>query len=174
VHFPTFNASHSALQAVAKKCCEQSVTNRVFIRQNDHLTGKIIRSSLVLKVVSRTHFKADCAMAGNLQKAVGNLRSAWLAALLTIAVGPLGGPGILPSASRPGEIQENVPLSERSEEFTTLGRADHERLLKHEQRRLAFNYEITDSSRLGHTQNIVLFAPSGHRLSNGLLAPLTC
>jgi hypothetical protein len=117
--------------------------------------------------------KPNSAMVGNLRKAVKNLQSVLLSALLTAALGPLGGPGIFPTTTRPGEIQENAPLSERFEEFTTLGRFDHERLLKH-QRRLAFNHEVTDSSHLGHTQNVVLLAPSGHRLSNGLLAPLTC
>ena len=41
-------------------------------------------------------------------------------------------------------------------------------------RRLAIIFEVPASSRLGHTQNAVLLAPSGHRLANGLLAPITC
>jgi hypothetical protein len=105
------------------------------------------------------------------------LRQTWnglLSALLIGAMGGFGGPLLLPPESRAGESQENLPAGDRQEEFTTLGRFDHERLLKLEKRRLAFNFEVADSSHLGHTQNIVLPAPSGHRLSNGLLAPLTC
>jgi hypothetical protein len=107
-----------------------------------------------------------------MRKGLRGLRPALLSMLLI--VGGMGGPLVFAPESRSTESQENIPASERSEEFTTLGRFDHERQLKLEQRRLAIIFEVPACSRLGHTQNIVLFVPSGHRLSNGLLAPLTC
>ena len=109
-----------------------------------------------------------------LQKAGSCSRKALLAILLAVVTGGFGGPLVCLADSRPGESQESSPASERQEEFTTLGRHDYERLLKFEQRRLAIIFEVPACDRLGHTQNAVLFAPSGHRLSNGLLAPLTC
>jgi hypothetical protein len=108
-----------------------------------------------------------------LQTNTSRLRPVLLSALLVV-VGVSGGPLLIFSESRSGETQENAPPSERQEEFTTQGRFDHERLMKLEQRRLAIIFEVPASSRLGHTQNAVLLAPSGHRLANGLLAPLTC
>ena len=109
-----------------------------------------------------------------LQTIADCVRPALLSALMVAMVGVSGGPLIILSGSRSGEAQENAPLNERQEEFTTMGRFDHERLMKLEQRRLAIIFEVPASSRLGHTQNAVLLAPSGHRLANGLLAPLTC
>jgi hypothetical protein len=102
------------------------------------------------------------------------LQPALLSALLLVMVGGTGGPLVILPEGRSGETQENAPPSERQEEFTTQGRLDHERQVKLEQRRLAIIFEVPASSRLGHTQNAVLLAPSGHRLANGLLAPLTC
>jgi hypothetical protein len=102
------------------------------------------------------------------------LRPALLSSLLVAMVGVSVGPLLIFSESRSGETQENAPSSERQEEFASQGRLDHERLMKLEQRRLAIIFEVPASSRLGHTQNAVLLAPSGHRLANGLLAPLTC
>jgi len=108
-----------------------------------------------------------------LQTIANRLKPALLSALMVVMVGISGGPLIILSDSRSGEAQENAPLSERQEEFTNMGRFDHERHMKLEQRRLAIIF-IPASSSLGHTQNAVLLAPSGHRLANGLLAPLTC
>ena len=102
------------------------------------------------------------------------MQPALLSALVVVMVCVSGGPLIILSDSRSGEAQENAPLNERQEEFTSLSRLDHERLMKLEQRRLAIIFEVPASSRLGHTQKAVLLAPSGHRLANGLLAPLTC
>jgi hypothetical protein len=96
-----------------------------------------------------------------------------LMSVLLIA-GGMCGPLVFAPESRLAEMQENMPAHERSEEYATVGRHDHERQLKLEQRRSAIIFETPACARLGHTQNRVLFAPGGHRLSNGLLAPLTC
>jgi hypothetical protein len=103
-----------------------------------------------------------------------HVQPAVMSALMFVMIGISGGPLIILSESRSGEAQENAPLNERQEEFASQGRLDHERLMKLEQRRLAIIFLVPASSRLGHTQNAVLLAPSGHRLANGLLAPLTC
>jgi hypothetical protein len=108
-----------------------------------------------------------------LRLAAKSFHSVVMAALLVWMVGSVGGPLIILSESRGGESQESAPLSERQEEFTTQGRFDHERQVKLEQRRLAIIFEVP-SEHLGHTQNIVLPALGGHRLANGLLAPITC
>jgi len=112
-------------------------------------------------------------MQKSLRKVAKHLQRALLSTLLVVMAGGVGGPLLIFPESRSSESQENAPPSERQEEFTTMGRLDHERLMKLEQRRLAIIFEVP-SSHLGHTQNAVLFAPSGHRLANGLLAPLTC
>jgi hypothetical protein len=99
-------------------------------------------------------------------------RSVVTSALLLLMLGSVGGPLIILPESRGGDSQESAPC-ERQEEFTTTGRYDHERQVKLEQRRLAIIFEVP-SEHLGHAQNIVLPAIDGHRLPNGLLAPLTC
>jgi hypothetical protein len=101
------------------------------------------------------------------------LRPVLMSALLVVMAGGSGGPLLIFTETRSGELQENAPPSERQEEFTTMSRFDHERHIKQEQRQLAIIFEVP-STHLGHTQNAVLLAPSGHRLANGLLAPLTC
>ncbi len=108
-----------------------------------------------------------------LRKVAKHLQRALLSTLLVVMAGGIGGPLLISPDSRSNESQENAPSTERHEEFITMGRLDHERLMKLEQRRLAIIFE-GPSSHLGHTQNDVLLAPSGHRLAYGLLAPLTC
>jgi len=109
-----------------------------------------------------------------LQKTMPHLRPALLSALMVSVVGSMAGPLMVFADSRSSESQENAPPIERQEVVTTVGRHDHARHIKLEQRRLAIIFEVPASTQLGHTQNAVLLAPSGHRLSNGLLAPLTC
>jgi hypothetical protein len=108
-----------------------------------------------------------------LRKVATRLQPALMSALLLVMAGGAGGPLLIFTETRSSESQENAPPSERQEEFTTMGRFDHERHMKQEQRQLAIIFEVP-SVHLGHTQNAVLLAPSGHRLANGLLAPLTC
>jgi hypothetical protein len=108
-----------------------------------------------------------------LRKLAKRLQPALLSVLLVVMACGIGGPLMIFTDSRSSESEENAPPSERQEEFAAFGRFDHERQMKLEQRRLAIIFEVP-SSHLGHTQNAVLEAPSGHRLANGLLAPLTC
>ena len=109
-----------------------------------------------------------------LRKLATSLRPALLSTMLMLVLSGGGGPLLIFADSRSSELQENAPPSERQEDFTTHSRCDFERLMKLEHRRLATIFEVPASSRLGHTQNAVLLVPSGHRLSNGLLAPMTC
>ena len=109
-----------------------------------------------------------------LRKFATSLQPALLSTLLMLVLSGGGGPLLIFTDARSSESEESAPPSERQEEFTTLSRCDFERLMKYEHRRLATIFEVPASSRLGHTQNVVLLAPSGHRLSNGLLAPITC
>ncbi len=112
-------------------------------------------------------------MQKSLRKVASYMQRALLSTLFLMMASGIGGPLLIFPESRSSESQETVPLSEHQEEFTTIGRFDHERHMKLEQRLLATVFEVPSLS-LGHTQNAVLPAPSGHRLSNGLLAPLTC
>jgi hypothetical protein len=113
-------------------------------------------------------------MRTSLRKLAKCLHAALFSSLMLLLVGGVGGPLLIFSDSRSGESEGSTPPSERQEEFTALGRFDHERQMKLEQRRSAIIFEAPSSSHLGHTQNVVFLAPNGHRLANGLLAPLTC
>jgi hypothetical protein len=101
-------------------------------------------------------------------------RGAFIAATFLLVLGSMGGPLVVSAESRPGESQDNAPANERPEEFTTVNRCDHARQLKLERLRPAVTHKISSASRLGTTPTKSLRAPDGHRLSNGLLAPLTC
>ncbi|MFO0790865.1 MAG: hypothetical protein U0805_15515 [Pirellulales bacterium] len=112
-----------------------------------------------------------------MRKAVSGLRPALHSAMLVLGLVGMGGPLIALDETRLGTAQEDATSGERQEEFTTSGRSDVVRQIKLESRRLAIVFEVPTpaSNHLGHTQNaVLLLAPSGHRLSNGLLAPLTC
>ena len=111
-------------------------------------------------------------MTANLRKVLSKLQPMFMSLLLIC--GGMGGPLVFATESRLAELHQNIPASERSEEVATLSRFDHERQIKQEQRLSAIIFEISANARLGHAQNIVLFVPAGHRLSNGLLAPITC
>lgn len=108
-----------------------------------------------------------------LRKVAMRLQPALISALLFAMAASAGGPLIVFNEARSSESQEDVPLSERQEEFTPISRFDHERHLKQELRQLAIVVDVP-TAHLGHAQNAVFFVPSGHRLANGLLAPLTC
>jgi hypothetical protein len=138
------------------------------------LTGLIGRSNLRLNwAVSPDPLElGQFAMSAKMRKAWSRLQPTMLSVLLVF--GGMGGPLVFAPESRSTEeLQESIPASERSEEFASLGRFDHERQMKLEQRLLAITFEVP-SSHLGHTQNSVILVPTGHRLANGLLAPLTC
>jgi hypothetical protein len=101
-------------------------------------------------------------------------RSALLAAILAFFAGGISGPLLVLADSRTSELQENAPSGERSEELATVNRCDHTRHLRWERLQPAFTSKITFISEMGHAPDVATHAPDGHRLSNGLLAPLTC
>ncbi len=75
---------------------------------------------------------------------------------------------------RSTEANESGAAKERGEEPSLTGRLDHARHLRLEFCGLATMRACPKPQSLGHAQRPVLEPPSGHRLSNGLLAPLTC
>jgi hypothetical protein len=104
-------------------------------------------------------------------------RSALLAAILAFFAGGMSGPLMALADARSSESQENAPAGERSEELATVNRCDHANHARHlrwERLRPAFTSKISFISEMGHAPEVATHAPDGHRLSNGLLAPLTC
>lgn len=110
-----------------------------------------------------------------LRKLTAYLQPLFVAAALLVAAGGLCAPILAVADTRStSDSEENLPVDERQEESTANFRVDQHRQMKLDERRLAFAFEISFPARLGHTQNKALFTPSGHRLTNGLLAPITC
>lgn len=108
------------------------------------------------------------------RKLTAYLQPLFVAAALVGAVGGLGGTFLVAAETRISESEENLPVDERQEESIANFRIDQHRQTKLDERRSAIVFEAPAPARLGHTQNRVLFIPSGHRLTNGLLAPITC
>jgi hypothetical protein len=74
--------------------------------------------------------------------------------------------------TRSSELNEISSQRERNEESSYANRVDNEKHL-----RLSHGFTtFVQLARplLGHAQRCVLAPPSGHRLLNGLLAPITC
>lgn len=76
--------------------------------------------------------------------------------------------------TRASENNERTQSSERSEELTVASRHDRTRSLTQENLRTAHHRAIVVIANIGHSQLPDLDPPAGHRLPNGLLAPLTC
>jgi hypothetical protein len=74
--------------------------------------------------------------------------------------------------TRSSEINERA--SERCEELSLGGRVERVRSLAIETLRGTPLGALTVVANVGHAQRPILDPPVGHRLSNGLLAPLTC
>jgi hypothetical protein len=72
------------------------------------------------------------------------------------------------------ELEENLPVSSRSEELSHSNRISPQRQHRIEAGRISTPLSLLSPHSLGHTQHPVLNAPDGHRLPNGLLAPITC
>jgi hypothetical protein len=70
------------------------------------------------------------------------------------------------------EASESGAPKERCEDPTLTARFEHDRLHALERRVAAFAQSARPS--LGHAQRPVLLPLPGHRLANGLLAPMTC
>jgi hypothetical protein len=90
-----------------------------------------------------------------------------LAALLL-----LGGIGAPLAASRTAELEETCSAKNRVEELSPGQRVSAQRQLRQEAGRVTA--ALTPLASLGHAQNPVFNSNGGHRLPNGLLAPLTC
>ncbi len=80
---------------------------------------------------------------------------------------------VLPTI-RSAQSNGNGPSEERSEELSVTRRLDHTRSLRIDYCRLGTMRSCLMPQSLGHAQRPVLEPLSGHRLPNGLLAPLTC
>jgi hypothetical protein len=72
---------------------------------------------------------------------------------------------------RTAEMNEQGPR-ERAEDPTLAHRVELERYLRFASGPCAFLQP--DRILLGHSQRPILEPPAGHRLANGLLAPITC
>ena len=107
------------------------------------------------------------------------LQSAWLrkrapALALSATLALFGGAMLLVALPlvRVAENNEHGSQRERVEEPTPVRRIDHDRHLRSEYGVAAFLQPTRPT--LGHAQRLVLDSLPGHRLANGLLAPLTC
>jgi hypothetical protein len=104
---------------------------------------------------------------------IGSIRkraSAW-AVSATLAL--FGGALMLTAVPLVRSAEMNEPGSrERAEDPTLAHRVELERYLRFASGPGAFLKP--DRIRLGHSQRPVLEPPAGHRLANGLLAPITC
>lgn len=114
---------------------------------------------------------------------VFHLQSGWLrrqisAAVLTVTLplmtGVLSTALLIVPMTRSAESVENGSPKERCEELSPAARLDHGRHLRLEYCRVVNTHALPTQLSLGHAQRPVLDPPAGHRLPNGLLAPLTC
>ncbi len=78
--------------------------------------------------------------------------------------------------TRSSEINERSTSNERCEELTMTGRCDRVRNLALEYLRVSHvhGHALAVLANIGRSQLPDLDPPAGHRLPNGLLAPLTC
>lgn len=75
---------------------------------------------------------------------------------------------------RTSELNEIGSANERVENVALTSSADNLRRTTIHGRREAILFTSSIQSRLGRGQHVELLSPDGHRLSNGLLAPMTC
>lgn len=76
--------------------------------------------------------------------------------------------------SRASEINERADSSERCEELKFSNRHERARSLVMENLRTTHVRAVVFMQNVGHSQLPDLDPPAGHRLANGLLAPMTC
>jgi len=91
-------------------------------------------------------------------------------AMLLLA-GGIGAPLV---ASRFSEIEETCSAKNRIVEISVAQRVTAHRQLRQETNRMTAALAPLSPRSLGHAQNPVFNALGGHRMPNGLLAPLTC
>jgi hypothetical protein len=75
---------------------------------------------------------------------------------------------------RAADLEEIAPVKELNLSQSLSHRIEPQRQLRHEAGRICRKLTPSETLPLGHTQNSILNAPTGHRLPNGLLAPITC
>lgn len=102
------------------------------------------------------------------------IKAALLPLTLVVLLVGMGVPAMVVPAYRLAEINENLPTKERCEDFSAVGRFDHYRNLRLEQRRTVNTVAPPTRQTLDRAQSAALRSPPGHRLANGLLAPITC
>ena len=85
-----------------------------------------------------------------------------------------GGIGAPLVASRTAELEETCSAKNRVEELSFGHRVNAQRQLRLEAGRVTASLLPLAPRLLGHAQNPVFNALGGHRMPNGLLAPLTC
>jgi hypothetical protein len=78
------------------------------------------------------------------------------------------------ASTRIAELEENSASKILAEELSLGHRTSAQRQLRTESGRVTTALTILSPHLLGHTQRPVLSCLRGHRLPNGLLAPLTC
>jgi hypothetical protein len=86
----------------------------------------------------------------------------------------LGGFGAPLAASRSAELEETCTAKNRIEELSVGQRVNAHRQLRQEASHVTASLTPLTPRSLGHAQNPVFNALGGHRMPNGLLAPLTC
>jgi len=92
---------------------------------------------------------------------------------IVLLLGGLGAP--LLTANRFAELEENSPVKNLCEELLVTHRINPQRQLRCDASAKMLALTILQPRMLGNTQKCVLATtPSGHRLANGLLAPMTC
>jgi hypothetical protein len=72
------------------------------------------------------------------------------------------------------ELEENSTITLRCEELSHSNRINPQRLHRVEAGRITSAPSMLSPRTLGHRQHLVLNTLDGHRLPNGLLAPITC
>src|SRR5262245_48426533 len=91
---------------------------------------------------------------------------------LVLLFGGIGTP--LVASNRFSELEENSPVKSQFEELSLTHRICPQRQLRLEAGQVSTTLPMHTTQVLGHAQNPVLSEIGGHRLPNGLLAPLTC
>jgi hypothetical protein len=86
----------------------------------------------------------------------------------------LGGIGAPLVASRLAELEETCSAKNRVEELSIGHRVNAHRQLRQEAGRMTAALAPLAPRALGHAQNPVFNSLGGHRMPNGLLAPMTC
>ena len=102
------------------------------------------------------------------------LHAALLPVTLAATIGLMGGPTMLSPAFGLAELNEQLPTKERNEEASAPKRFDQHRHLRLNQRPIGIVFILPALPCLDRAKPIVADSSHGHRLPNGLLAPLTC